>query len=260
MAIDDEFEKQDLARELANGAQKTAEEIIVHSQIVGLISWFLPPSLLAVGAAVNAGFTQLANKRFYARLEEMRNGMHARLQEVGESKVDKDWFQSEEFQTMLFEAARQVTATADRKKIAMLGNALANGSIAGFSTESRKELFLQIIRDLTPQHIAMLRRLLPDDSMSTEIRWRARSTLAEKDEDLAVLQMLAANGLVTEFLKEAHVPVPRLSSYRSPSTSESAHALKQIVKGLKVPPKRMFRLGEFGRDFLDFVSFSRIPE
>src|SRR5256886_6384215 len=121
MAIDDEFEKQDLARELANGAQKTAEEIIVHSQIVGLISWFLPPSLLAVGAAVNAGFTQLANKRFYARLEEMRNGMHARLQEVGESKVDKDWFQSEEFQTMLFEAARQVTATADRKKIAMLG-------------------------------------------------------------------------------------------------------------------------------------------
>lgn len=49
---------------------------------------------------------------------------------------------------MLFEAARQVTATADRKKIKMLGNALANGGIWDFHDEDRKELFLQIIRDL----------------------------------------------------------------------------------------------------------------
>src|SRR2546427_3439703 len=146
MAIDDEFEKQDLARELANGAQKTAEEIIVHSQIVGLISWFLPPSLLAVGAAVNAGFTQLANKRFYARLEEMRNGMHARLQEVGESKVDKDWFQSEEFQTMLFEAARQVQQLPTGRRLLCLGTrwqtAVSRGSArkAGKSCSCRSSV------------------------------------------------------------------------------------------------------------------------
>jgi hypothetical protein len=68
--------------------------------------------------------------------------MNARLDEVDKSKVDKEWFLSEEFQTMLFEAARQVTATADRKKIALLGYALANGGITDFSTEDRKELFL----------------------------------------------------------------------------------------------------------------------
>jgi hypothetical protein len=36
----------------------------------------------------------------------------------------------------------------------MLGNTLANGGVTDFSKENRKELFLHLIRDLTPQHIA----------------------------------------------------------------------------------------------------------
>jgi hypothetical protein len=40
-------------------------------------------------------------------------------------------------------------------KIAMLGNALANGGVTDFSEEHRKELFLRLIRELTPHHIAM---------------------------------------------------------------------------------------------------------
>ena len=259
MAIDDEVEKSD-AEAIVKEAEKSAQEMILRSQIAGLISAFLPPWLFPISVAFNEGLNQLTTRRFYTRLQGMRDAMNARLQEVDDSKVDKDWFLSEEFQTMLFESARQVTATADRKKIAMLGNALANGGIAEFSTESRKELFLQIIRDLTPQHIAMLRRLLADNSMPTEIRWRARPTLAGTDEDLVVLQMLAASGLVTESLKEPNVRVPRISFNSLPSSSEARHAFNEIVKGLREPPKRMFRLSTVGRDFLNFVSFSRIPD
>jgi hypothetical protein len=41
----------------------------------------------------------------------------------------------------------------------MLGKALANSGARDFSEETKKQLFLQLIRDLTPQHIALLREL-----------------------------------------------------------------------------------------------------
>jgi len=120
VAIDDEVEKSD-AEAIVKEAEKSAQEMILRSQIAGLISAFLPPWLFPISVAFNEGLNQLTTRRFYTRLQGMRDAMNARLQEVDDSKVDKDWFLSEEFQTMLFESARQVTATADRKKIAMLG-------------------------------------------------------------------------------------------------------------------------------------------
>jgi hypothetical protein len=195
MAIDDEIEKKGLAVDVPDEAHKSMQSIVVHAQIVGLVSWFLPTWLLPLAAGASAALTELSNKRFYARLHEMRDEMDARLREVDETRVNKDWYKSEEFQTMLFEATRQATATADRQKIAMLGNALANGGITDFGPEERKELFLQLIRDLTPQHIAMLRRLAPAPGTA----WKPE--IEGKDEDLLVLQMLHASGLVTETLK-----------------------------------------------------------
>jgi hypothetical protein len=263
MPSGDGFDKQELAKELADGAQKTAQEIIVRAQLAGLISFFLPtlfyPAATAVTAglaAVNVGLAQLANKRFYARLEQLRDAMNARLEEVGESNVNKDWFQSEEGQTMLFEAVRQVASTSDRKKIAMLGNALANGGVTDFSSEERKELFLQLVRDLTPQHIAVLRRLMPDQSSA----WKLK--IEGKGEELLVLQMLHASGLVTESLEPMKAQV-RLRRYGSAALSANNVArgvkeLEEIIKDLQRPPRRVFALSTLGKDFIEFVNLRRI--
>jgi hypothetical protein len=62
---------------------------------------------------------------------------------------------------LLFEALHQLHVTQDKQKIEMLGRALANSGAKEFSEESQKELFLQLIRDLTAQHIAMLHELAP---------------------------------------------------------------------------------------------------
>jgi hypothetical protein len=51
--------------------------------------------------------------------------------------------------------------THDQEKINMLGAALANSGLEGFVSDDRKELFLQLIRTLTRQHIAKLNELSP---------------------------------------------------------------------------------------------------
>ena len=161
MSIDDTPTDAELAQAITDEAEKGIEKIIVRSQTVGLLTWFIAGWPAAILAGFGEGLNQLINRRIYQRLSQLRDSMNARLNEVDSSKVNRNWFLSDEFQAMLFEAARQVTATADRKKILMLGNALVNSGITDFNDETRKELFLQMIRDLTPQHIAMLRRLLP---------------------------------------------------------------------------------------------------
>jgi hypothetical protein len=277
MGIDnDELKKSGPIQEIAEEAQRGAQNMISRSQVLGLMSWLLPLWLGPVGGgvavAINEGLNQLADKRLKQRLQEMGTAMAQRLQEVGESKIDKEWFRSEEFQTMLFEAARQVAVTSDRKKILMLGNALANGGIADFSTEQRKELFLQLIHDLTPQHIAMLSRLLPPaektapapslDARSPEgtndILWEMRPSIPGNGEDLLVLQMLAGSGLVTESLIPPKIREPRFGG--NPSQSEVSYLVSQFLKDLQKIPTRMFRLSTLGKDFLDFVSMSSTPK
>jgi hypothetical protein len=182
--------------------------------------------------------------------------MNARLQEVDESKINKGWLQSEEGQTLLFETIRQAVATSNRDKIKMLGTALANGRVTDFSSEERKELFLQLIRDLSPQHIVMLRRLMPNQ----ESAWRPK--IEGKGQDLLVLQMLYASGLVTESL-EHNGGKARLQRYGSGTLSSSnalraAKELEAIIKDLQTHPRRIFTLSTLGKDFIEFVGLRRV--
>lgn len=252
MAIDDEIDDSNSTRAISEEAKKSVQEMLVRSQLMGLICWFLPPWLIPVGAAIDSVMNRVTTRRLYVRLEQMRETMHSRLKEVDESKVDRDWFKSEEFQTMLFEATRQATVTADRKKIAMLGNALANGGLIDFTTEDRKDLFLQLVRDLTSQHIAMLRRLAPKGP------WRPR--MDGHGEDLLVLQMLAANGLVTESLESKKAHKVRLGPPSESALRNAERQIKQLTRDLQRPPDRVFSLSSLRQDFISFVGLPNIPE
>jgi hypothetical protein len=108
-------------------------------------------------------------------------------------------------------------------------------------------LFLHLIQDLNAQHIVLLKRL-----QSREIR-------DPKGDGLLVVQMLTASGLATETLIAPQIQEPRFGS-GIPSVSEVNHIWTRFIRDLQHPPERVFRLSTLGRDFLNFVSLSRITD
>jgi len=91
------------------------------------------------------------------------------MREVGEDKVDREWFRSEEFQTLLYEAFNQLNVTHDREKIEMLGVALANSGATRFKGRRTQRLFIHFVRELTRQHLKVLVELAPKPLPSTTL-------------------------------------------------------------------------------------------
>lgn len=252
MSIDDELEKSAVAAEIREESEKSIQSMLVRAGVVGatsLLDGLLDPvaSLkFGVGAAIHEMLTQLAFRRTYQRMQEMFEQMNRRIDALGDGKIVPEWFRSEEFQTLLFEAFHQLRVTEDKSKIKMLGTALANSGATEFNDEDRKEMFLRLIRELMPQHIVLLRRLLPN-----HVRWQMRPQITAEGTDLLALQMLAANSLVEEGLETKEVRMPSVDITSSRSGAE--RALQDFFKQLQRPPLRHFKLSKLGRDFLKFV-------
>lgn len=154
MPIDEEH--PEFALDLTSEAKRTIQAKLVSSGVAGVLS-LIP----GVGAAVTEMMSELAIQRTNERINEMFGHFANRIKEVGEDKVDREWFRSEEFQTLLFEALRQLHVTHDREKVEMLGVGLANSGTSGFKSEERKDLFIHFVRDLTRQHLKVLIDLIP---------------------------------------------------------------------------------------------------
>jgi hypothetical protein len=262
MPIDDELEKSEAAAEIREEAERTFQKSLALAGIAGAIS-----RIPGIGNAINEMLTQLALRRTHERMSAMVDEMTRHIRKLREENINRDWFRGEEFQTLLFEAMQQLYTTHDKQKIEMLGRALVNSGASDFTADVRKELFVQLIRDLTPLHIAMLRQLLPIPTADAvrqppfggakgetveKMLWRSRPSVQGKGSDLLILQMLAASGLVEETLKPAAIREFRFSR-QEPSMSEAKRALVDYFKELHKPPKRYFELSELGRDFLRFV-------
>jgi hypothetical protein len=251
VAIDDETEKSAIAAEVREQSEQTIQDMLVKSGVAGLISC-IP---FGVGSTINEMLTQLALRRTHERMQTMFEEMNGRIRELGAEKIDREWFRGEEFQTLIFEALQQLHVTQDKQRIEMLGKALANSGATEFKDESRKELFLRLVRDLSSQHLAWLTRLVPQAKPGTEYPdwalWRHRPEVTATGTDLLILQMLAGNGLVEERLQSLAVREPSVSSLHSQGDIE--RALRSFVSDLKKPPLRYFCLSDLGKDFLKFV-------
>jgi hypothetical protein len=252
MPIDDELEKSSVAAEIQEESEQTVQNILVKSGMAGALS-LIP---FGVGSTINQMLTELAFRRTNERMKRMFDQMAGHIRELGQEKIDREWFRGEEFQSLLFEAIHQLHVTENEEKIRMLGNALANSGATEFKDESRKEIFLRLIRELAPQHIKLLRQLFPHrpaDSNSENYLdlslWRNRPQVRGLGDGLLTFQMLAANGLVEEHLKrEEQGMFDRFAAQPGP-TGELSMYLKQLEK----LPLRYFALSELGRDFLKFV-------
>jgi len=263
-------EQPDVALEISTEAKRMLQGKIVSSGVAGALS-LIP----GVGAAVIELMTELAIQRTNNRVKEMFEHFTTKVREVGEDKVDREWFRSEEFQTLLYEAFSQLNVTHDREKIEMLGVALANSGSPGFKEEERKDLFIRFVRDLTRQHLKVLLDLAPtqlpipaspaqsgvqplDKETAGSFWWTSRPTVTPKDDDLLALQMLHAYGLVEERLKSS-IEQPRLPS-KFTSESQIRDAVKKFSKSIESPAvTRSFRLSLLGNEFLKFMGLPKSP-
>lgn len=267
MPIDEE--QPDVAITISNEAKRMLQEKFVSSGVAGVLS-LIP----GVGAAVIELMTELAIQRINNRVNEMFEHFTAKIREVGEEKFDREWFRGEEFQTLLFEAFRQLNVTHDREKIEMLGTALANSGAPGFKDEERKDLFVRFVRDLTLQHIRTLVELVPthlpmpasrqsgvqplDEETARRLKWSSRPKVTPRTGDLLALQMLHAYGLVEENITSSIVQ-PSLPS-RFTTEGQIRDAWRIFSKNIEHPTvTRTFRLSPLGDEFLKFMGLPKPP-
>lgn len=251
-----ELFKPDAIARIEEEAEKRLPDILKESMAVALAA-----QVPFVGEGIKEMLTQLSFRRTHERMRDMYEEMGQRIDEIGEEKIDKEFFKSEQFQTLLFEALRQLHTTHDKQKIEMLGRALANSGSTDFRNEDRKELFVQLVREFTPQHFALLTRLAPhptkvvgnlsERTVAEAVLWHNRAIITPSGDEMPLAQMLSGNGLLNEILvmKEARLP----SITNRSSFNEIDRELKNYVKELQRPPIRSFSLSELGRDFLKFV-------
>lgn len=270
MAIDEE--QPEVALDISREAKQTLQGRILSSGIAGVLS--LVPG---VGAAVTELLTELAIQRTNDRMHEMFGHFTSRIRELGEDKVDREWFRSEAFQTLLYEAFHQLTVTHDRQKIEMLGVALANSGSSGFKEEDRKELLVRFVRELTPQHLRVLLSLAPKPAPSAptvttnppgspgtgettqDWQWQSRPTVNASGEDLLAIRMLTAYGLVEETITSS-IPQPSIPS-RFTTESQIMDAVRRFAKNLETPRiSHTFRLSPLGADFLKFVGLPKAEQ
>jgi hypothetical protein len=278
MPIDEE--QPEFALEIKEEAQRGLHKLVVSSQIGGLLHHAIP----IIGPAVVELMTDLAIQRTNRRMYDMFEHFTKKVKEIGETKVDREWFRSEEFQNLLFNAFLQLNLTHDREKIEMLGVALANSGAPGFKEEERKDLFVRFVREITPQHLKVLLELAPrpvvlydyptitpgtqsfpasaikprenpDEKTVEFLRWSRRPIVSPDGDDLLALQMLHAYGLVEEEIKSS-IKQPNISHISS--EGQARQALSQFIKNVEnAKVERSFRISPLGDKFLKFVGLPK---
>jgi hypothetical protein len=259
-------EQPDVALTISNEAKRMIQGKLASSGVAGLLS-LIP----GVGAAVTELMTELAIQRTNNREYDMFEHFTTKIRDIGEDKVDREWFRGEEFQTLLYEAFSQLNVTHDREKIEMLGVALANSGARGFKEEERKDLFIRFVRDLTRQHLKVLFELAPtrlpmlasrpgveplDEETERKLKWSSRPTLRSKNDDLLALQMLHAYGLVEENITSSIVRPSVPTKFTS--NSQITDAMKKFSKNIEHPMvTRSFRLSPLGDEFLKFMGLPK---
>lgn len=245
MAIDDKLAKliDNLSRESQISLPEEGLRAAVNAAIAVIPYAGLPIAGLLAGRA---------NRRIQGRAIEMFSAIKERLEKLDENEITKDFFEGEEFQSLFALALEQLQTTHDKAKLRMLAIGLANSAALEFSSETRKELFLRILRDLSPEHVSILTEILPAKRYRSLPSDTWPTLDAPQGEKLAILQRLVANGLVEEFLGSAKAS----SGLRFGGQLTAAEAERAVKRALSSVPSRHFRISKFGLDFLKYFEKS----
>jgi hypothetical protein len=212
-------------------AHTTVTEIVLRTTVA---------AIPYAGGAILELWNGAAQRRTQERLNAVLDEMRERLESTSEQKVNRAFFDSEEFQTLLYLVIERLHTTHNAEKLKMFGDALANSGSVDFISDD-KEVFIRILRDLSGADIHTL------DHEYLKNWFPHVHTIDYKPEVLSSLSRLVGQGLVLEKLK------PRVSPNQT-TGSARLDADQTLKEWLVTPPKSMFVLSPLGTRFLAFVS------
>jgi len=192
------------------------------------------------GSAINEIMGGLAQLRVQERLNDVFDALKDRLDSLGEEKVDRAYFHSEEFQSVLYLLLERLHTTHDKEKLRMFGNALGNSGVIEFKADDKEE-FIRVLRDLSLADLTILNH----ENLKN---WRPHVHEFDYGPDvLASLFRLQGMGLVLAKLSDKQAPARRTGN---PQQDD----INMLTELLTQPPKMKFYLSAFGARFLKFIS------
>lgn len=180
----------------------------------------------------------IAQRRTQERLNAVFEEMKQQLDETAVEKINRAFFDSEEFQTLLYLLLEKLHVTHDHTKLKMFGDVLANSGRIEFQADD-KESYVRVLRDLSVVDVETLNH----DNLKG---WTPAIRKIEYSPDvLSSLSRLVGFGLVNE---KFHNPsMPTTGSNRL----DGQIYLKDLLAS---PMRRAFHLAPFGERFLKFIS------
>ena len=207
---------------------------------------YVPPRLVKFGlSAIAATIAQripfvaniltnvivMAPGRFEERFLLVAEELDAQQKRIEDKIPDKEYYQSEEFQSLLILILERIHTTHDNEKLRRFGTALANSGSIAFQSDDR-ETYIRTLRDLGAKDLQVL-------SSPNLQGWRPHLPQVPFEYDpevLSSLSRLAGLGLAILELKSEGPPL-------GPNTA-----------GLGTHPlKRIYYLSSFGENFLKFI-------
>jgi len=159
-------------------------------------------SIPFVGGQMVALMSGAARKRLVERMLDVLREMKYQMDDIRAEQVNTEFFESDEFQTLLALVLQEVQTTHDEKKLKMLAASLCNSGKVEFEAETRKELFIRVLRALSPEHIRVLAALVPcrvtAADFATMERPEGMSFVFQNGKEVVVYDTLAVGPIAPE--------------------------------------------------------------
>lgn len=241
--------------QLKRDAQTSAARIAART-LVAMIPY--------AGGPILELWSGVAQRRTEARLGTVFEKMKERLASIDKEKVDKTFFDSEEFQTLLYLLMERLHTTHDDEKLQAFGTALANSGTAEFK-EDPKEQYVRTLRDLSLKDLHVLQNFASISRPGVGISGSFLSAILNQanigDAEKPSLSRLLGVGLMTESIKmqDFNPRVPTIPTSQQSAERYARTLSESFQRYFHQPPIREYALSKFGHRFLDFITSEHRP-
>lgn len=150
MAIDDAVQKAiDIFRK-----EITERDIHVSAVATALLS-----QVPLIGPYFDSLLKEKRQERLIGRITSLCDLLNDEMKRIDQSKLDFNAAQSEEFQSILLTILRNLEITEEQEKLRYFKNVLINSIHVETARTPDKKIFLDLVRDLSVEHIVAVRQI-----------------------------------------------------------------------------------------------------
>lgn len=225
--------------------QLTAEQALAADSIADIIGKVILSAIIpfGIGSAITGVLTDIGLKRYNERVQALLTEMAATISSLAHDIPDQAYYQSEEFQALVYEAIDQQRANRFDKKRTLLANGLARSGTAQFKAEAAKDTFFSIVRTIRLEEVTILRQLsttnAPDESTG----------LPQLSKDSAEVELARLEGFGLATSHSGEVSTKELSR-----VEDQGKLNLKLINALDDATYTYYTISDFGERFLLFLS------